>query len=376
MKGHFAVRLSALAEIVGAVRYKSFVIEPPPIASGEPSVQPPRPACWSWTPEAIGHQPATEWQVLRNWHHGRCAMCGDRPRRLVEDHDHATGLTRGFLCQSCNILEGYGNEHLGFALYRTRPPAAILGMSLIYTRWSTQREKLRPPFELTGGGSCSLLVSAAIHAGYDEQDADAKARQWASVPASAEHLDAARHWREHAVGADRILLDILGQPYAWTPGQDWALAQLRGHINRGELRVAQFDLSDARPDEEVELALYRLLGDDSRPRVRADGSAHLRFDSSRRVEVRDPGNLTGNPEEAELAALGPFKLELGRVNPSRVLYHLRSLNAVARWPQNRGWLFILLTWPQSEPLRVAADDVLPGVELIANYLHMSEHEEA
>jgi hypothetical protein len=34
------------------------------------------------------------------------AVCGDRPRRLAEDHDHAARLTLRFLCQSCNILEG------------------------------------------------------------------------------------------------------------------------------------------------------------------------------------------------------------------------------------------------------------------------------
>ena len=36
----------------------------------------------------------------------RCAICGDPPKadkRLSLDHDHATGLDRGLLCQPCNI---------------------------------------------------------------------------------------------------------------------------------------------------------------------------------------------------------------------------------------------------------------------------------
>ena len=36
----------------------------------------------------------------------RCAICGAPPtaqKRLSLDHDHATGLDRGMLCQPCNI---------------------------------------------------------------------------------------------------------------------------------------------------------------------------------------------------------------------------------------------------------------------------------
>jgi len=39
--------------------------------------------------------------VLARWQNGRCAICG-RMSDLVCDHDHATGLVRGWLCRSCN----------------------------------------------------------------------------------------------------------------------------------------------------------------------------------------------------------------------------------------------------------------------------------
>lgn len=34
--------------------------------------------------------------------HGLCAICGDQPKRLVVDHDHATGKVRALLCDLCN----------------------------------------------------------------------------------------------------------------------------------------------------------------------------------------------------------------------------------------------------------------------------------
>ena len=36
---------------------------------------------------------------------GRCAICNEKPkkdRRLCIDHDHATGIKRGLLCDGCN----------------------------------------------------------------------------------------------------------------------------------------------------------------------------------------------------------------------------------------------------------------------------------
>ncbi|UPZ27599.1 endonuclease VII domain-containing protein [Streptomyces sp. LRE541] len=83
--------------------------------------------------------------ALARWQDGRCAICG-KTRDLVCDHDHATGLVRGWLCHSCNITEGTNQEpDTIFARYRERPPAAILGIAIRYLNPVTGEDATPPP---------------------------------------------------------------------------------------------------------------------------------------------------------------------------------------------------------------------------------------
>ena len=108
------------------------------------------PECWSWDPQIPLDRIADEYgwsadhftprfqagdeQALRialaAWHGRRCAVCGFRDLRLIDDHDHDTGLIRGLLCRSCNGREPHDAGLFG--KYRERPPAQILGISLRY----------------------------------------------------------------------------------------------------------------------------------------------------------------------------------------------------------------------------------------------------
>lgn len=96
------------------------------------------PACWEWPvdPDLTKHvgKPAQAICALRDWQAGRCAVCGlDKRSRMVEDHEHATGLTRGFLCWSCNQKEPLRGGL--FDRYRERPPTVMLGLRINYASW-------------------------------------------------------------------------------------------------------------------------------------------------------------------------------------------------------------------------------------------------
>lgn len=89
------------------------------------------PACWSWAPVTPKDaEDRTLTATLHAWHAGHCAVCGLPGGRLVKDHDHDTGLVRGFLCRSCNGQEPHDDGL--FRKYRERPPAKILGVELRY----------------------------------------------------------------------------------------------------------------------------------------------------------------------------------------------------------------------------------------------------
>lgn len=90
------------------------------------------PACWSWDAAIRGGNEDEQGlrRVFHEWHAGRCAVCGFRVERLIDDHDHDSGLIRGLLCRSCNGREPHDDGL--FRKYRERPPAQILAIHLRY----------------------------------------------------------------------------------------------------------------------------------------------------------------------------------------------------------------------------------------------------
>ncbi|WP_107070024.1 endonuclease domain-containing protein [Streptomyces sp. M10] len=122
-----------------------------------------KPACWRWhvSPKvrnwvtrheaSRASQPAwyteADWREealyvgICSWQKCRCAICGRSTRgrretvsRLVVDHDHGTGLIRGFLCLGCNAAEGRHNvKRRLYSNYRLRNPASILELEIPYT---------------------------------------------------------------------------------------------------------------------------------------------------------------------------------------------------------------------------------------------------
>lgn len=90
------------------------------------------PACASWAvpPTFDPDGPQCE---LAIWHGGRCGICGLTPGELVLDHDHDTGLIRGYLCRGCNAKEGAWWPSPAIAYWRTGlNSAALVGLREIY----------------------------------------------------------------------------------------------------------------------------------------------------------------------------------------------------------------------------------------------------
>ena len=84
------------------------------------------------------------------FHGGRCAMCGTIEATLVADHDHRSGVLRGYLCGGCNAGEGSrGNaSHWAFAGYRHSHPAALLDYRERYGSRGVARSFLNARFQL------------------------------------------------------------------------------------------------------------------------------------------------------------------------------------------------------------------------------------
>lgn len=104
------------------------------------------PACWSWPLPDYLVQP-DDLDAVADWQDDRCAVCGSRRRPQVEDHDHDTGWVRGYLCRSCNALEGTDGRPGVFTRYRQRNPATMLGVRVRYVSPLTGPAMPRPQRE-------------------------------------------------------------------------------------------------------------------------------------------------------------------------------------------------------------------------------------
>src|SRR4051794_40539952 len=91
------------------------------------------PACWTWPlPPKEWDRPKNGWLAINAWQRGMCAICGRHKSEFVkrswhQDHDHESGELRGWLCRSCNVMEGNaGPDVQPFARYRLINPGTIL----------------------------------------------------------------------------------------------------------------------------------------------------------------------------------------------------------------------------------------------------------
>lgn len=93
------------------------------------------PSCWYWeSPSEFPKSWSSSGQLayLRVWHDGRCGVCG-MVKPIVLDHDHRTGLARGYLCTRCNNMEAKSTKPRDeYACWRARPATEILGLRFAY----------------------------------------------------------------------------------------------------------------------------------------------------------------------------------------------------------------------------------------------------
>ncbi len=115
---------------------------------GRPDTEP---ACWSWPVTSREHEGLFRAGqarcpddagvlVVQEWQAGRCAACGWDRDNLEADHSHDTGYFRGLLCRSCNVREAHARpDDPVFSRYRARPPAVILGVTVLWAPPDSRR---------------------------------------------------------------------------------------------------------------------------------------------------------------------------------------------------------------------------------------------
>lgn len=157
-------------------------------------------AAWKSWPIPAGDVDMHEWQE------GRCAWCGHgSSRSLHRDHNHETGLVRGYLCAGCNRAEvDGGNEWKEWREGDT--PAQALGHFEVY----------RDQF----GATPLAAGSALIYYTGDEQirwwaRVEATVRAGGRLPVSAPWTtDATTRRRDELARASQVLIDALGPAWA------------------------------------------------------------------------------------------------------------------------------------------------------------------
>lgn len=105
------------------------------------------PVCWTWEIPAVAIPTDTlgQLRMLKMWQAGRCGICGEYA--TCEDHDHVTGLTRGWLCSNCNNREGrLSPPDSVFARWRACPASAVLGVHIEYGPPDPLRDWTGPTF--------------------------------------------------------------------------------------------------------------------------------------------------------------------------------------------------------------------------------------
>lgn len=173
------------------------------------------------------------------------------------------------------------------------------------------------------------------------------ARAWRTDPVAAGLLDDAAAWRKRT--SSRPLLDVLGQldVDGWTDAQDWALAQLIGHLRAGHLRVIRVDVGHGPAGDLVEdcLALRRALGTGATAHIDVDGGAFLAIEPGYMLRARVLWTSVAQSTPAGLSLPATVPLQVGPVAASRVLYDVQASTAVARWPAGRSDLTFLASQP-------------------------------
>jgi hypothetical protein len=166
----------------------------------------------------------------------------------------------------------------------------------------------------------------------DDEHADRQAQRWREHVSLGSALDRIAQWRALAP-APR--LDDLGQPEEWTPGQDWALGQLRAHLHAGDLHQLRIPLAGAPGPSLTENALT-LRGE-------LAGKANVYGSVDRGLHVRFYGDRLTCPES--------MPVEIGALSAARTLATLYAANGIARWPAGHSHLVVLVTMPCGHRLR-------------------------